>query len=119
MRRLPADPSRHALIAPRIAQVFQELDLAVSLWEPGRPHNWHVIYNRVQESDLVSHELQHAAEAERVEYNNRSLRRALRTRTAVLAHHSGFADPMRRPGISGEKMMRRSVDVSVPPPGDS
>ena len=33
--------------------------------------------------------------------------------------HSGRADPIRRPRISGEKMMRRSVDVSVPPPGDS
>ena len=29
------------------------------------------------------------------------------------------ADPMRRPGISGEKITRRSVEVSVPPPGDS
>ena len=34
-------------------------------------------------------------------------------------HHSGLADPIRRPRISGEKMMRRSVDVSVPPPSDS
>ena len=33
--------------------------------------------------------------------------------------HSGLAEPMRRPGTSGEKMMRRSVEVSVPPPGDS
>ena len=47
--------------------------------------------------------------------------RAGRTRAATSpkTSHSGFAEPIRRPGISGEKMMRRSVEVSVPPPGDS
>ena len=39
--------------------------------------------------------------------------------TVKKTRHSGRADPMRRPGISGEKMIRRSVEVSVPPPGDS
>ena len=39
--------------------------------------------------------------------------------TSRNTHHSALADPMRRPGISGEKITRRSVEVSVPPPGDS
>ena len=42
-----------------------------------------------------------------------------RAATSPKTSHSGFAEPIRRPGISGEKMMRRSVEVSVPPPGDS
>ena len=47
--------------------------------------------------------------------------RSGRTRAATSPNtsHSGFALPMRRPATSGEKMMRRSVEVSVPPPGDS
>jgi hypothetical protein len=39
--------------------------------------------------------------------------------TSPNTSHSARADPIRRPGISGEKMIRRSVDVSVPPPGAS
>ena len=42
-----------------------------------------------------------------------------RAATSPKTSHSGFAEPTRRPATSGEKMMRRSVEVSVPPPGDS
>ena len=42
-----------------------------------------------------------------------------RAATSQKTCHSGRAPEIRRPGISGEKMMRRSVEVSVTPPGVS
>lgn len=39
--------------------------------------------------------------------------------TSPKTSHSGLAEPILRPSTSGEKMIRRSVEVSVPPPLDS
>ena len=53
------------------------------------------------------------------EFWSAARRASTRRRSSTNTCHSLRASPMRRPGISGEKAMRRSVVVSVPPPGCS
>jgi AraC-like DNA-binding protein len=90
VRRQPS--SRHARNAALVGYVFQELDLAISLWEPGVPHSWHVIYERHVHRDLFGRELEHGVETERVAYNNRCIAQARRSRRTVVGRHSGFCD---------------------------
>jgi AraC-like DNA-binding protein len=80
---------RHALLAPVVANSFQVLDVGISIDAPG---DWYDIYARPFELDLLSFELEHGVEVERVEYNRRHLTQARRLGSTVVAHYRGFTD---------------------------
>jgi AraC-like DNA-binding protein len=80
---------RHTLLAPTVVNVFEVLDIAITLWEPRR---WREIYERSYAADITGFELEHGVEAERIRYNNRCLAEAQRTRRTVVAEHSGLTD---------------------------
>ncbi|HEV8245979.1 MAG TPA: hypothetical protein VGP93_09435, partial [Polyangiaceae bacterium] len=80
---------RHALLAPTVLNSFEVLDVAITLWEPGR---WRELHERPDPHDLLAFEMLHGVEAERVAYNNRCLGEARRLKRPVLASHSGFED---------------------------
>src|SRR6478736_9223351 len=80
---------RHALLAPLVANTFQVLDVGISIDAPG---DWYDIYARPFEDNLLSFELEHGVEVERVEYNRRHLTQARRRKRTVVAHYRGFTD---------------------------
>jgi AraC-like DNA-binding protein len=85
-----ASDARSSLLAPTIANVFQILDVGLTLWEP--PRRWREIYERSASVDVLAFETQHGRETERTSYNSRCLDRAWSSRTTVVAEHSGFTD---------------------------
>jgi AraC-like DNA-binding protein len=79
----------HTLFAPSIANLFQTLDVGLTLWRETR---WREIYERPYEYDMTGFELEHAVESERVRYNLKCLAEARATGRTVVATHSGFTD---------------------------
>jgi AraC-like DNA-binding protein len=78
--------------------VFEWLDIALTLWEPG---GWHEIHERPYALDVLGFEIEHGVEAERLTYNRRSLLAARQTQRTVVATHAGFTDlfvPLRAGG---------------------
>ncbi len=77
----------HALFAPLAARVFAELDVGASVWLFA--DRWHDIHHR---ETLVDFELEHGVETGRFAYNQRSLARAKKQQTTLVAHFGVFTD---------------------------
>jgi AraC-like DNA-binding protein len=80
---------RRALLSPTIANLFQTLDVGLTVWEPGR---WRDVYDRPHSTQILRLELEHGVEAERAAYNIRCLAEAGRSRRSVVAEQSGYTD---------------------------
>jgi AraC-like DNA-binding protein len=83
----PSLPERPALLAPLLANAFDELHISVALWIEG---DWwypiHVVPN------VSSFEFEHGVEARRWAYNRRSFAKVRTTRKMVVGSHAGFCD---------------------------
>jgi len=85
--RRPPTPS-HAFFVPGVVQLFEELDIGVSLLHAD---DW-VAIHQPREPSLVSFELEHGAETERFAYNWRCIALARRRAATVVGEHGGFTD---------------------------
>src|SRR5450432_1355997 len=80
---------RPAMLAPSATNVFEWLDIGLTLWERG---GWHEIHERPYALDVLGFELEHGVEAERLTHNRQSLLKARRSKETVVAKHAGFTD---------------------------
>jgi len=80
---------RHSRAIPTVMHVFEELDIAITLWNGSF---WEELHERPDLSSLIAFELEHGAEIERSTYNVRSLQRVEKTKRAVLGRRGGFCD---------------------------
>jgi len=76
----------HSLLAPALANVFEELRVGAALLD-GR--EWRPIHTA---TNVIQFELQHGVERERDKYNARCLADVRRRHEAVLGSHAGFSD---------------------------
>ncbi|HEV8247874.1 MAG TPA: helix-turn-helix domain-containing protein [Polyangiaceae bacterium] len=90
---------RHALLAPSATHIFALLEIAITLWEPGR---WHEIHERSYALDIIGFELEHGDE--RARYNASCLLRARRSRRTVVAERHGLRD-LFVPVMSGKQVL--------------
>ncbi|HEV8244436.1 MAG TPA: AraC family transcriptional regulator, partial [Polyangiaceae bacterium] len=84
----PAEP-RHGLLAPVVVNVFQRLDIGLSLWQRGQ---WSDIYEKPYVRNVLGFELEHGGEMDRVAYNRDCIERAARTRQTVIGQRWGLSD---------------------------
>jgi AraC-like DNA-binding protein len=106
--------SEHAFLASAVANVFQVLDVAITLWDTVR---WHEIYERAYARDILGFEVQHGTEAQRIAYNIRCLQRAQREKCSVVARHVSFTDlfvPVRSEGRAIGVLATGPIAVSRP-----
>ena len=88
----PDLPTWPTLLAPLVANAFEELRISVSvaLWTDLGPyptwHPFHVVPN------IASFEYEHGVEARRWRYNHRTFSQVRRERRAIRGEHAGFHD---------------------------
>ena len=68
---------------------FEQLDMAMTLWERG---HWLEIRERPDDTSLMGLEMEHGAAIDRTAYNMRSLGLACRRKKTVVGRHGGFSD---------------------------
>jgi AraC-like DNA-binding protein len=83
-------PTWRTLLAPVLANVFDELQLGASIWNDEGPfEEWYPIHTP---PSILSFEYELGAQDERHRYNRRSFARAYKTRRTVHGQHAGFDD---------------------------
>ncbi len=84
-----ARANRHALLSPVAVNVFQRLDVGLTLW---RDDTWFDLYGKPVALDVLGFELEHGAELDRASYNRDCLSRARRTKRTVVGERWGMCD---------------------------
>jgi AraC-like DNA-binding protein len=83
-------PTWRTLLAPVLANVFDELGIGASLWnDEGEYEEWYPIHTP---PGVFSFEYELGAQDERYRYNHRSFVEVCRTRAILLGQHAGLCD---------------------------
>jgi AraC-like DNA-binding protein len=90
-RALAPLPTKPAILAPIVTNLFEELRVSAALHVAATPHSFDEWFPIRQERDVIGFEFLHDKDQHRWRYNARCLRKARRN-VVVLGEHAGFSD---------------------------